>query len=695
MTAAAAKKTTRRPSEKKVLRVGFIGNPNCGKTTLFNAYTGANLKVANWPGVTVEKVEGSMEFQGWQIHLVDLPGTYSLTSYTMEEQVSREYILSDEVDVIVDVADASALERNLYLTLQLIELGKPVVLALNMMDIVEKRGMEIDMHRLPEMLGIPVIAVSARKRRGLDVLMHAVIHHRDRTEVTPLIHHHDSRKSRHIHDHHQEFAMVYSDGIEDKIDLVKGELKQKYPQLSNHRWYAMKILEGDPVILEKYPVELPQGVVDSCGQEIINEKYDFIEEIMEETLVNRDDKAARTDRVDKLLTHRWLGFPIFLAIMAVVFLLTFTIGDWLKEYLSQFLEWGSEALRMGMGGAGVNEMLVSLVVDGIVSGVGGILTFLPNIIILFLSLAFLEDSGYMSRAAYVMDGIMSRLGLSGRAFIPMILGFGCTVPAIMASRALEDRRDRMKTMLVTPFMSCSARLPIYVLFSEMFFGENAMLAAYSMYVLGLLVAILVAFVLHLIDRKKSGYTLLIELPEYKAPSARTVFIYVWEKVKDYLTKAGTTIFIASIVMWVILNFGPGGYVTDIGESFGSMLGRWIVPVFQPIGLGYWQIVVALIAGISAKEVVVSSCSVLFGISNITSSAGMASFMGILGGMGFGALNAYALMVFSLLYVPCIATLATIRRESGSWRWTAMAAGFQLVLAWCVAFLVYQIGGLFV
>ena len=695
MTAAAAKKTTRRPSENKVLRVGFIGNPNCGKTTLFNAYTGANLKVANWPGVTVEKVEGSMEFQGWQIHLVDLPGTYSLTSYTMEEQVSREYILSDEVDVIVDVADASALERNLYLTLQLIELGKPVVLALNMMDIVEKRGMEIDMHRLPEMLGIPVIAVSARKRRGLDVLMHAVIHHRDRTEVTPLIHHHDSRKSRHIHDHHQEFAMVYSDGIEDKIDLVKGELKQKYPQLSNHRWYAMKILEGDPVILEKYPVELPQGVVDSCGQEIINEKYDFIEEIMEETLVYRDDKAARTDRVDKLLTHRWLGFPIFLMIMAVVFLLTFTIGDWLKEYLSQFLEWGSEALRMGMEGAGINEMLVSLVVDGIVSGVGGILTFLPNIIILFLALAFLEDSGYMSRAAYVMDGIMSRLGLSGRAFIPMILGFGCTVPAIMASRALEDRRDRMKTMLVTPFMSCSARLPIYVLFSEMFFGENAMLAAYSMYVLGLLVAILVAFVLHLIDRKKSGYTLLIELPEYKAPSARTVVIYVWEKVKDYLTKAGTTIFIASIVMWVILNFGPGGYVTDIGESFGSMLGRWIVPVFQPIGLGYWQIVVALIAGISAKEVVVSSCSVLFGISNITSSAGMASFMGILGGMGFGALNAYALMVFSLLYVPCIATLATIRRESGSWRWTAMAAGFQLVLAWVVTFLVYQIGGLFV
>ena len=689
-----SEKTSGSDTRMKTIRVGFIGNPNCGKTTLFNAYTGANLKVANWPGVTVEKVEGSMIFQGTRIQLVDLPGIYSLTSYTMEEKVSREYILSNDVDVIVDVADASALERNLYLTLQLIELGKPVVLALNMMDIVQKRGMEIDMHRLPEMLGIPVIAVSARKRRGLDVLMHAVLHHSDHREQTPLIHHH-SRKSRHLHDHHDEFAMVYSDEIEDKIDIVKEELKQKYPNMTNHRWHAMKILEGDPVIMKQYPVSLPKGLADSCGQEIINEKYDFIEEIIQETLVNRDTKAARTDRIDHFLTHRWLGFPIFLGIMALVFLLTFTLGDWLKEYMSLLLEWISESLRGGMEAASVNEMLISLVVDGIVSGVGGILTFLPNIIILFLALAFLEDSGYMSRAAYVMDGIMSRLGLSGRAFIPMILGFGCTVPAIMASRALEDKRDRMKTMLVTPFMSCSARLPIYVLFSEMFFPDNAMIVAYSMYVLGLLVAILVAFVIHLIDRKNSAYTLLIELPEYKAPSGRTVFIYVWEKVKDYLTKAGTTIFIASIIMWCILNFGPTGYVTDISNSFGSMIGKWIVPVFQPIGLGYWQIVVALIAGISAKEVVVSSCSVLFGVSNITTTEGMASLTALLGGLGFGALNAYALMTFSLLYIPCVATLATIRRESGSWKWTGMAALFQLVLAWGVTFLVYQIGGLFV
>lgn len=297
----------------------------------------------------------------------------------------------------------------------------------------------------------------------------------------------------------------------------------------------------------------------------------------------------------------------------------------------------------------------------------------------------------MARVAYVMEGIMSKLGLSGRAFIPMILGFGCTVPAIMASRALENRRDRFKVMLITPFMSCSARLPIYILFAEMFFKDRAMLVAYSMYLIGLVIAILVAAVIHLIDRKKSENYLLIELPEYKAPSARTVAIYVWEKVKDYLTKAGTTIFIASILMWVILNFGPDGYTKQMADSFGAILGHRLVPFFVPIGLGFWQIAVALIAGISAKEVVVSSCAVLFGVPNINSGAGMDMLAGILGSVGFGQLNAFCLMVFCLLYVPCAAALATIRKESGSTRWMLLSALFQLVVAWCVTFVVYQIG----
>ncbi|HJA13068.1 MAG TPA: ferrous iron transport protein B [Candidatus Mediterraneibacter merdipullorum] len=678
---------------KKVINVGFIGNPNCGKTTLFNAYTGANLKVANWPGVTVEKKEGRTTYKGQEFKLIDLPGIYSLTSYTMEEKVSRECIMSDEVDVIVDVADASCLERNLYLTLQLIELGKPVVLALNMMDVVEERGMEIDLHRLPEMLGIPAIPVSARKRSGLEILMHAVAHHKEYAKPGPFIHHHPD-KTGHVHDHHSEYAMVYDDRLEDKIDAIIEQFREKYPGMDNMRWHAIKTLEQDASVMQKYPVDLTGIAERSYEKDIINEKYDFIEEVIEETLVNKNEKAEQTDRVDRYMTGKWLGLPIFLLIMALVFFLTFAVGDWLKGYFETGLDWLTGAVGAGLEAAGTSPMLNSLLVDGIISGVGGILTFLPNIFILFLALAFLEDSGYMARVAFVMDDIMSRLGLSGRAFLPMLLGFGCSVPAIMASRALEHRKDRLKTILVTPFMSCSARLPIYVLFSSMFFGENAMLACYSMYLLGIVVAILTAYVISKVDGSKAEHALLIELPEYKAPNARTIAVYVWEKVKDYLTKAGTVIFLASIVMWALLNFGPAGYVTDIADSFGSIAGKAVVPFFRPLGLGYWQIVVALISGIAAKEVVVSSCSVLFGIQNITTAHGMDAFVATLGAMGFGAANACALMVFCLLYVPCTATIATIRREVGSAKLTAGIVLFQLAVAWVMALITFHVTGLF-
>ena len=678
---------------EKVINVGFIGNPNCGKTTLFNAYTGANLKVANWPGVTVEKKEGRTTYKGQEFKLIDLPGIYSLTSYTMEEKVSRECIMSDEVDVIVDVVDASSLERNLYLTLQLIELGKPVVLALNMMDVVEERGMEIDLHRLPEMLGIPAIPVSARKRSGLEILMHAVAHHNDYAKPGPFIHHHPE-KTGHRHDHHSEYAMVYDDVIEDKIDAVIEKYREKYPDMKNMRWHAIKALEQDQSVLERYPADLEAIVDRSYEKDIINEKYDFIEEVIEETLVNKSEKEERTERADRFMTGKWLGLPIFLLIMALVFFLTFAVGDWLKGYFETGLELFSGFVSNGLQSVGTSPLLESLIVDGIISGVGGILTFLPNIFILFLALAFLEDSGYMARVAYVMDDIMGHLGLSGRAFLPMLLGFGCSVPAVMASRALEHKKDRLKTILVTPFMSCSARLPIYVLFSSMFFGKYAMLACYSMYLLGIVIAILTAYIISKIDGSKAEHALLIELPEYKAPNARTIAVYVWEKVKDYLTKAGTVIFFASIVMWLLLNVGPSGFVTDITESFGAVIGKAIVPFFKPLGLGYWQIVVALISGIAAKEVVVSSCSVLFGIQNITTSHGMDSFVAVLGAMGFGAANAYALMVFCLLYVPCTATIATIRREVGSTKTTAGIVLFQLAAAWVVSFIAFHVAGVF-
>lgn len=679
--------------QNEIINVGFIGNPNCGKTTLFNAYTGANLKVANWPGVTVEKKEGKTFYKGKEFKLIDLPGIYSLTSYTMEEKVSRECIMSDEVDVIVDVVDASSLERNLYLTLQLIELGKPVVLALNMMDVVEERGMEIDLHRLPEMLGIPAIPVSARKRSGLEVLMHAVAHHKEYSKPGPFIHHH-SNQTHHQHNHHNEYAMVYDDQMEDKIDQISELLRKNRPELTNLRWHAIKLLEQDEEVMRECQVDVSEIVDRSYEKDIINEKYDFIEEVIEEVLVNKSQKEERTERIDRVLTSRWTGLPMFLLIMALVFFLTFTVGDWLKGYFETGLEVFTGLVSQWFEAAGSSPLLESLVVDGIISGVGGILTFLPNIFILFLALAFLEDSGYMARVAYVMDDIMGMLGLSGRAFLPMLLGFGCSVPAIMASRALENRKDRLKTILVTPFMSCSARLPIYVLFSSMFFGKHAMVACYSMYILGIAVAIITAFILSKADGSKAEHALLIELPEYKAPNARTIGIYVWEKVKDYLTKAGTVIFMASIIMWLLLNLGPHGYVTDIADSFGSILGKAVVPFFRPIGLGYWQIVVALISGIAAKEVVVSSCSVLFGIQNITTAHGMDSFVAMLASMGFGAANAYTLMVFCLLYVPCTATIATIRREVESRKITAGIVLFQLVVAWVVSFIVYHIVGTF-
>lgn len=659
----------------ETIRVGFVGNPNCGKTTLFNAYTGANLKVANWPGVTVERVEGETTYKGQKLKLIDLPGIYSLTSYSIEEKVSRKCIMNNEVDVIINVVDASALERNLYLTMQLLELGKPVILALNMMDIVEERGMEIDLHRLPEMLGgIPVVPVSARKRSGLDVLLHAVVHHYEEA--------------------HKPDVVRYQDYLEEKISFLEKKVAEVYGITENLRWYAVKLLENDSEIKKEYPIQA-EGILDrSYEKDIINQKYSYIEEIVEDTLFYKSEKSAFTDKVDAVLTHSVWGMPIFFGVMAVVFFLTFVVGDALKGVFETGLAYFSNGVLELLEGIQVAPWLISLIVDGIIAGVGGILTFLPNIFILFLALAFLEDSGYMARVAYVMDGLMGRLGLSGKAFLPMVLGFGCTVPAVMATRALEKEKDRRRTILITPFMSCSARLPIYVLFAEMFFGKYAMLAALSMYIIGLVIAIIAALVLHKVETHTSHQNLLIELPEYKTPNARTIAVYVWEKVKDYLTKAGTTIFVASIIIWFLLNFGLQGMVSDVSESFGAMIGRWMEPVLAPAGLGMWQIGVALIAGISAKEVVVSSFCVLFGIGNATSAAGMMSLTGQLAEVGFGPLNAYCMMLFCLLYVPCAATIGTVKKETGSWKFTLKMMLFQLLTAWGVSTLVYQIGSLF-
>ncbi len=664
--------------DKKMIRVACVGNPNCGKTTLFNALTGSRLKVANWPGVTVEKIEGQTSYEGYEIALLDTPGIYSLTCYTIEEKVTRQCVMDDDIDVILNIVDASSLERNLYLTLQLLELGKPVVLALNMMDIVKERGMEIDLHRLPEMLGdIPVVPVSAAKRTGLDILLHAVLHH------------YEEKKNA-------EYILQYPEEIENKIAKLEVMMQAHYPTHSSVRWHAIKLLEDDEEVKNEHPIQVSNVVDKSYEKEIISCKYAYIESVVKEVLFHKSRKAATTDKADRLLTHEWLGLPVFLCIMGLVFFLTFTIGDALKGVFESALElfsgWAGELLA----GIGAADWLVSLIVDGIITGVGGILTFLPNIFILFLALAILEDSGYMSRVAYVMDSIMGKVGLSGKAFLPMILGFGCTVPAIMATRALETEQDRKKTMIITPFMSCSARLPIYVIFSEMFFPDCAGLVAFSFYMIGMAVAIITALVTSRIRKERTNNSLLIELPEYKRPNVRTVGIYEWNKLKDYLTKAGTTIFIASIVIWFVLNFGIRGMVDNPADSFGAMIGRLLVPLLAPAGLGMWQIAVALISGISAKEVVVSSFSVLFGVSNTNSAAGMASIVANVQAQNpaFGPLNAYCLMLFCLLYIPCVAAVATIRKESGSWKFTGRLMAFQVLLAWLAAVAVFQIGSLF-
>ena len=660
---------------KEEIRVGFAGNPNCGKTTLFNAYTGANLKVANWPGVTVEKKEGETSYKGQKMRLIDLPGIYSLTSYSMEEMVSRKVILGGEVDVIVNVVDASALERNLYLTLQLLELGKPVILALNMMDIVEERGMELDLHRLPEMLGnIPVVPVSARKRSGLDVLLHAVKHHYEEPVADPVV--------------------TYSPDIERKILEVSKRIAAEHPDSENIRWHSIKILENDEQIFKEHPLDVSDLIDRDYEKQIIDQKYEYIESVLEECVFYKGNRESLTEKSDRVLTHPVWGVPVFLGIMAMVFFLTFTVGDAVKGLFESWMDLAFTVARNTLENLGTADWLVSLMVDGIMTGVGGILTFLPNIFILFLALAFLEDSGYMARVAYVMDGIMGRVGLSGKAFLPMVLGFGCTVPAVMASRTLENQEDRKKTILLTPFMSCSARLPIYVLFADMFFGKFAMIAAFSLYALGLLMAIAIALVIGKVWKSSEKATLLIELPDYKIPNARTIRIYVWEKVKDYLTKAGTTIFVASIVIWFILNYGIHGMTADVTQSFGAQIGKVVAPLLVPAGLGTWQIVVALISGLSAKEVVISSFSVLYGVNNVNSVQGIAVLSASLGTVGFGALNAYSLMVFCLLYTPCVATLATIKRETRSWAWTLKMVLFQLILAYAASVLVFQVGSLF-
>lgn len=587
------------------LNIAFIGNPNCGKTTLFNLYTGENLKVANWPGVTVEKKEGTFKYEDYRIKVTDLPGIYSLNSYSIEEKISREYLENENVDVVVDIIDASLLERNLYLALQLIESGANVILAFNMMDIVIKRGIKIDIKKMEDKLGVTIVPVSAKNREGLDELIEKVI----------------------------------------ECNQMKNSIKVK-----------------------------------SDNELEITRKYDYISKLLNECVTNKKEVEQLTDKIDKILTHKFLGIPMFILIMGIVFGLTFTLGDFIKDYFEVALDMFFNKVNDILKILQIGPAVTSLIVDGIIAGVGGILTFLPNIFILFLCLAFLEDSGYMARVAIIMNGIMEKLGLSGKACIPMILGFGCSVPAVMATRTLRNMKDGKRAMILIPCMSCSAKIPIYVLFSGLFFEKYATLVALCMYIIGILTAIIIGVISKKIEKNINKEKLIIELPDYKIPDLNTVTKYVCEKIKDYLGKAGTTIFIASIILWGVLNIGPTGFTENVENSFGAIIGKIIEPILKPAGLGYWQIAVALISGLSAKEVVVSSMNVLYG----------ESLYNTLSMTGFGPINALCLMIFSLLYVPCIATIATIKNETKSNLFTIKLIVFQMMLAWGVSTIIYQI-----
>ena len=659
------------------LTIGFIGNPNCGKTTLFNAYTGANLKVANWPGVTVEKVEGAIKDHDLNIRLVDLPGTYSLTSYTMEEQVSRQFILSDEVDVIIDVADASALERNLYLTLQLLELGKPVVLALNMMDIVEKRGMEIDTHRLPEMLGIPVIPISAAKNEGVDELVDHALH----------VAKYQERPGRMDFCSEDDHGGAVHRCIHGIIHLIEDHAKAAGIPV---RFAATKLVEGDQRIeealkLDQNEKEMIEHIIVQMEQErgldraaaIADMRFFFIQELVAKTVVkpHESKEQLRSNRIDKFLTGKYTAIPAFIAIMGLVFFLTFNV---IGLFFQNLMETGIDALTgivdTALTNWNVNAAVHSLLIDGVFTGVGSVLSFLPIIVVLFFFLSMLEDTGYMARVAFVMDKLLRRIGLSGRSIVPMLIGFGCTVPGVMASRTLPSERDRKMTILLTPFMSCSAKLPIYSLFAAAFFPQYAGLVMVLLYFTGIAVGVLAALLLKSTVFKGEAVPFVMELPNYRLPGLKNVAQLLWEKARDFLQKAFTVIFAATIVIWFLQNFDLQLRLTaDPQASILARIAGDIAPLFGPLGFADWRISTALITGFMAKESVVSSLLILFGSEAALSAA-------------LTPAQAAPLLVFCLLYTPCIAAVASVKRELGN-KWAVIMVVNQCAVAWLCALLV--------
>lgn len=664
--------------------VALTGNPNTGKTTIFNALTGSSQRVGNWPGVTVERKEGRLRYGNENLKIVDLPGIYSLSVSSVDEQVAAEFLLKDKPELAVVVADASNIERSLYLVIQLLEMDQNAVLAMNMSDMAQARGFTIDTKALEKILGVPVIPTAAKKGTGVTDLKKTMV---------------DSLKNR----RERPFKIPYGDKLAAILKQIEGAVNMSDIKGLNIRpaLAAIKIAEGDALIWKalegtgsynrvsdivkeaehKLDVELGYDLQTA----VIEKRWNFISDLVSK-VVSKDAGAGETvtmsDRIDNILTHRLLGLPIFLVVTWLIFKLTYLLGDPASDWLDGMM--GSLGTIVGNRAAahGISSIMSSFLVDGVIGGVGSVVVFFPYIFLLFAFIAVLEDSGYMSRGAFVMDRIMHLLGLHGKSFIPMLIGFGCNVPAIMGTRVLDRPRDRMITMMVLPFMSCSARLPVFALFSAAFFPGHASTVLFSLYILGIAVAIVSAKVLGSTLFKGEPSQLVMELPPYHFPTLGGVFRTAWQRGAIFLKKAGTFIFAAVVLVWVLSNL-PVGVEYGSEQSYIGMIGNFIAPLFKPAGFGFWQAGVALFFGFIAKETVVGTFGTLFGVGD----EGIATVLPTL----FTPLSAYAFMIMTLLYVPCVAVIATVKRETNSWKWPLFMILYTTAIGWILAVVAYQAG----
>jgi len=661
---------------------------------MFNEITGSTQYVGNWPGVTVEKKEGKARKVKEDITIVDLPGIYSLSPYTMEEIIARNYIVEEMPDVIINIVDATNIERNLYLTTQLIELGLPIVVALNMMDEIKKRGDKIDVNGLEKAFGVPIIPTSASKGQGVSQLMQKAIELAQAGAASQ----------------ETKFTLkIFDDEIENTIEKIENLIVPfikgtKYPA----RWVSIKLLEGDERVREKLAVtneiidsvkvlrkELEHKYDDDIEAIIADNRYRFITGIIAKYVKKNSAKGDLTisDKIDKIVTNRVLAIPLFLAVMLIVFRITFgTVGTFLSDLLDGFINGTiAEAVTGLLESAGASEWLVELIVNGIIAGVGGVLVFMPQIMILFLFLSILEDSGYMARAAFIMDRLLRKIGLSGKSFIPMLMGFGCTVPAVMAARTLQSEKDRKLTIMLTPFMSCGARLPVYLVFASAFFMQGQSIIIFSLYILGVVVAILSGIILKTTLFKGDSAPFVMELPPYRIPSVKGVAIHMWDRGKGFIKKAGTIIFAASVIIWFAQSFSFSlRFVESPDESILAAIGRFIAPIFVPLGFGDWKTSVSLVTGFAAKEVIVSTIGILHGLGEVGEES--MELISVLQNY-YTPLKAYAFMAFTLLYLPCVAAFGAIKRELSSWKWTLFAVGYQTAIAWLISFIIYQGGRL--